>query len=233
MAVGMGKMFGFQFLENFQFPYVARSIRDFWRRWHISLSTWFRDYLYIPLGGNRASEGRTHLNLVIVFFVCGLWHGASWAFAVWGLYHGCFLVLERTRLGRLQEKLPGSLQHAYTILVVMMGWVLFRAETLASAGQYLLVMGGMGQPVASRLIFEFGTNQVFCAIILGIVFSGPSWSGLKRRGSRLIQGSPLGFRPALQAFGATADIALNATLLLVSVVWLAGGTYNPFIYFRF
>jgi alginate O-acetyltransferase complex protein AlgI len=133
----------------------------------------------------------------------------------------------------LQEKLPGSLQHAYTILVVMMGWVLFRAETLASAGQYLLVMGGMGQPVASRLIFEFGTNQVFCAIILGIVFSGPSWSGLKRWGSRLIQGSPLGFRPALQAFGATADIALNATLLLVSVVWLAGGTYNPFIYFRF
>src|SRR5262249_44045038 len=122
MAVGMGKMFGFEFIENFRFPYISQSIRGFLRRWHISLSSWFRDYLYIPLGGNRVSEPRTYLNLLIVFFLCGLWHGASWMFVAWGLYHGIFLVLERTRFGVAIDKCPRPLRHAYALLVVMMGW---------------------------------------------------------------------------------------------------------------
>ena len=164
MAVGMGKMFGFTFMENFNFPYVAQSIRDFWRRWHISLSTWFRDYLYLPLGGNRVSEARTYLNLIVVFFLCGLWHGASLTFVVWGLYHGFFLVLERTRFGKMLAKLPQSLRHLYTILVVMMGWVIFRADTFKAAGNYFTVLFGLGHaPFAQPLPFYL-TNEVLWAV---------------------------------------------------------------------
>src|SRR6476661_1478866 len=111
MAIGLGKMFGFRFPENFNYPYISQSIKDFWRRWHISLSSWFRDYLYIPLGGNRCSEKRGYSNLLIVFFLCGLWHGASWTFVIWGLYHGFFLVLERLRFGQVQESLWRPLRH--------------------------------------------------------------------------------------------------------------------------
>jgi alginate O-acetyltransferase complex protein AlgI len=143
MAVGLGKMFGFQFLENFDFPYISQSIKEFWRRWHISLSTWFRDYLYFPLGGNRRGEWRTCLNLVIVFFLCGLWHGASWTFVVWGLYHGFFLVLERTRFGGWVAGMPRLLRHGYALVVVMAGWVLFRADTFGHAITFLANMAGV------------------------------------------------------------------------------------------
>ena len=129
MAVGLGKMFGFEFMENFNYPYISQSIREFWRRWHISLSSWFRDYLYIPLGGNRCSETRNHLNLLIVFFLCGLWHGASWTFVIWGLYHGFFIVLEHAGLGRVLDRQARPLRHSYALLVVLVGWVIFRAPT--------------------------------------------------------------------------------------------------------
>jgi alginate O-acetyltransferase complex protein AlgI len=145
MAVGMGKMFGFEFLENFRYPYTAQSLRDFWRRWHISLSTWFRDYLYYPLGGNRGSAVRTGLNLGLVFFLCGLWHGAAWTFVIWGLYHGLFLVLERTRLGSFLERLPRLFRHGYALLVVGIGWVFFRAENVSAAGHYLYALAGLGR----------------------------------------------------------------------------------------
>src|SRR5262249_41364545 len=140
MAIGMGHMFGFHLRENFRYPYAATSITDFWRRWHMSLSSWFRDYLYIPLGGNRAPRMRVYLNLIVVFLLCGLWHGASWNFVMWGLFHGLFLVIERVqaRLGTLRALAP--LKHAYTIVVVMVGWVLFRSDTMASAGTYLATM---------------------------------------------------------------------------------------------
>ena len=142
MAIGLGKMFGFAFMENFDFPYVAQSVRDFWRCWHISLSSWFRDYVYIPLGGNRVSAVRNHLNLLVVFFLCGLWHGANWTFVAWGLYHGLFLVLERTRWGGVVNQAPRPLRHAYTLLVVLFGWVLFRADSFTAATHYLAAMFG-------------------------------------------------------------------------------------------
>jgi alginate O-acetyltransferase complex protein AlgI len=233
MAVGMGKMFGFEFLENFQFPYTAQSIRDFWRRWHISLATWFRDYLYIPLGGNRVSEVRTCFNLMAVFFLCGLWHGASLTFVVWGLYHGLFLVLERTGFGKLQSKLPQLLRHLYTIFVVMMGWVIFRANTFAAAGNFFHALFGLGHEPFAQALACYTTNQVIWAIGFGILFSGPMWNLLRTTCARLGQAAPTTCRPIVLIFGSVLEIILIIALLLISSAWLASGTYNPFIYYRF
>jgi alginate O-acetyltransferase complex protein AlgI len=177
MAVGLGKMFGFEFIENFNFPYTAQSIKDFWRRWHISLSSWFRDYLYIPLGGNRCSGWRNHLNLMIVFFLCGLWHGASWTFVIWGLYHGAFLLIERTRFGDWLERLPRPLRHIYTLLVVMIGWVLFRTETFAQATSVLASMAGLSTGVDPNQKFaRYWNSELMWSIVFGIIFSMPAWS---------------------------------------------------------
>jgi alginate O-acetyltransferase complex protein AlgI len=234
MAVGLGKMFGFQFLENFDFPYISQSIKEFWRRWHISLSSWFRDYLYIPLGGNRCSERRNYLNLVLVFFLCGLWHGASWTFVIWGLYHGIFLVLERTGFGSAQERLWRPLRHAYALLVVMAGWVLFRAETVSQAATFLQnmagfsTMGAVGQPLG-----RYANHQVLVSIGLGFIFATPFWPWVRNLASRIAQGTQGGFQVAAQAGGLMLETVVLVTLLLVSAAWLAGGTYNPFIYYRF
>lgn len=233
MAIGMGKMFGFAFMENFNFPYLAQSIRDFWRRWHISLSTWFRDYLYFPLGGNRVSEGRTHLNLLLVFFLCGLWHGASLTFVVWGLYHGFFLVLERTRFGKMQEKLPRPFRHFYTMLVVMLGWVIFRANTFTAAGIYFDALFFPNRLPAAQPFARYVTNEAVWAIVLGVLFSGPLWHWIQTSQAKLEQALPAADRPVVQAPWAVLEILLVIILLLASAAWLAGGTYNPFIYFRF
>ena len=235
MAVGMGKMFGFEFLENFQFPYTAQSIRDFCGRWHISLTTWFRDYLYIPLGGNRVSQGRTCLHLIVVFFLCGLWHGASMTFVVWGLYHGFFLALERTRLGTWQAKLPKSLRHLYTILVVVMGWVIFRANTFTAAGHFFLALFGLSPvPAFAGTNGRYNmTNQDVWAIAFGILFSGPLWNWTLTLCAKLGQMSPPACRPVVRAFGSALEIVLIVALMLIISVNLAGNTYNPFIYFRF
>lgn len=234
MAVGLGKMFGFVFLENFNFPYIAQSVQDFWRRWHISLSTWFRDYLYIPLGGNRCSEPRNYFNLVIVFFLCGLWHGASWTFVLWGLYHGIFLVLERTRFGGLTNRMPRPFRHLYALLVVLFGWVLFRAETFPQALSFLTTMLGLSHstPLAQPLA-RFFSHQVGWAIGIGIVFSTPVWPALKNRFAKL---GGAGVEPARLgglATGLVLELILLVALLIISAAWLAGGTYNPFIYYRF
>ncbi len=140
MAVGLGRMFGFQFPENFNYPYISRSIQEFWRRWHITLSTWFRDYLYIPLGGSRQGAVKTYRNLVVVFLLCGLWHGASWNFVVWGALHGVFLALERRVLKRVLQSVPRLFCHVYTLLVVLVAWVFFRVERLPDALAYLQTM---------------------------------------------------------------------------------------------
>ena len=141
MAIGLGKMFGFEFMENFNLPYISESITEFWRRWHISLSTWFKEYLYIPLGGNRKGKIRTYINLLIVFFATGIWHGASWNFVVWGLFNGFFLVIERIKLKELLDKNKLKfINHIYALLVIIFGWVLFRADTLKSALQYMKIM---------------------------------------------------------------------------------------------
>ena len=151
MAIGLGRMFGFRFPENFRWPYIAETVQGFWRRWHMSLSTWFRDYLYVPLGGNRHSAARVYVNLVIVFFLCGLWHGASWNFVIWGLFHGAFLVVERLGLAGRVMRLWRPLRHAYVLLVVMIGWVFFRADTLPAAIGFLKAMGGTAGEHARHL----------------------------------------------------------------------------------
>jgi alginate O-acetyltransferase complex protein AlgI len=229
MAVGLGKMFGFKFLENFNFPYTAQSIRDFWRRWHISLSSWFRDYLYIPLGGNRVSEARNHLNLLIVFFLCGLWHGANWTFVVWGLYHGLFLVLERTRFGAWQDKFPRPARHLYTILIVMIGWVLFRADTFTAAEHYLFALFGLGHATAAQPLARYLTNEAIWALALGVPFCAPLWGWIKSTSARLGQATPASCRTGVQILGAVLEVVLVMGLLLVSAIWLAGGTYRLFI----
>src|SRR6202008_2450791 len=143
MAIGLARALGLHFPRNFDYPYLSRSITEFWRRWHITLSQWFRDYVYIPLGGNRAGALKTYRNLVIVFFLCGLWHGAAWTFVIWGLFHGSFLVMEGVGLaGAIRRRCP-PVRHAYLLLVVMTGWVFFRAETLTGAIAFLKAMAGV------------------------------------------------------------------------------------------
>ena len=227
MAIGLGRMFGFDFPENFDYPYIARSIQDFWRRWHISLSTWFRDYLYIPLGGSRGSAPRTYANLVTVFFLCGLWHGAAWTFVVWGLFHGAFLVVERAGLDRILRRAPVVLRHAYTLLVVVVGWVLFRAETLPHAGGYLAALVGLGEGDAVRYpLMRFVTSHVAVMTAVGVAFSAPLLPAMRRRCSEHRS------RAAIAAVD-FAELTGLAVLMALVTVHLASGAHNPFIYFRF
>jgi alginate O-acetyltransferase complex protein AlgI len=224
MAIGLGKMLGFNFKENFNYPYISNSIQDFWRRWHISLSTWFRDYLYIPLGGNRKGLGRTYANLIFVFFVTGLWHGASWNFIFWGLFHGSFLILERSMILNT-KKWPKALQHVYVLIVVVVGWVFFRAETLTEAFAYLKTMiGAAGGNDTTALIYV--NPYVICILIMAIVFSMPmrNWTNefLGKTSSLWIKN---GYRIGIYSF--------YIMLLTLSVIELAQSSYNPFIYFRF
>ncbi len=236
MAVGLGKMFGFTFLENFNFPYIAQSLQDFWRRWHISLSTWFRDYLYIPLGGNRVSGLRTYLNLVTVFFLCGLWHGASLSFAIWGLYHGAFLVLERTRFGRLLPVLPQTLRHLYALLVIMIGWVFFRADSLPHARYFLAAMVGLAKTTPRYMIDDYATFlsvPVLLALVIGMLFSTPLSHYFATRWKGFEMSLPRRFAGAVQWFSSAVEISALVFLLLAAGMQLAANTYNPFIYYRF
>jgi alginate O-acetyltransferase complex protein AlgI len=226
MAIGMGRMLGFHFPENFCHPYAARSIQDFWRRWHISLSTWFRDYLYIPLGGSRGTPAQTYRNLLLVFLLCGLWHGAGWTFIAWGLWHGMFLVLERLGLGRQLERRWGVVGHAYALVVVMFGWVLFRAENLAQAGTFFRAMCGFGTTLGhtSGLL----TNDTKLALVLGLVLAMPLAAAWQRlAGQRTLQG------PALELALQVVRTVGTSAVFILAAMWLASGTYNPFIYFRF
>lgn len=227
MAVGLGRMFGFRFPENFRWPYIAQTVQEFWRRWHMSLSSWFRDYLYVPLGGNRGSGARTYRNLVTVFFLCGLWHGASWNFVIWGLFHGAFLVVERLGLARLVLRAPPIIRHVYLMLVVMIGWVFFRADTLAEAAGYLAAMSGLAPaPDPTPLSLEFHlTPELWLALAAGVAGSAPIFPAVTRwAAARSTGGSSL----ALAAQRAALVVVFAACLVQV-----AAGTYNPFIYFRF
>jgi alginate O-acetyltransferase complex protein AlgI len=221
MAIGLGRMFGFTFPENFRWPYVAESVQDFWRRWHISLSTWFRDYVYVPLGGSRRSAPRTYVNLVIVFFLCGLWHGASWTFVVWGLFHGLFLAVERLGLAAALRRIARPLRHVYLLTVVMTGWVFFRAETLAGAVSMLRAMAGFGVTAPAALAAGwYLTPDVILTLVAGIVGSTP-WLPTLARG-----------RDDWWVMDAAGAAAL-VLLLAASMTHIAARAYNPFIYFRF
>ncbi len=227
MAIGLGRMLGFEFLENFNYPYIARSIQAFWRRWHISLSTWFRDYLYIPLGGSRKSNGQTIFNLITVFFLCGLWHGASWTFVVWGLFHGFFIVIERVGLEKWLKRLPRVLQHIYTLSVVMTGWLLFTSESLSKTALFFKALWGFAPSHAPLFAQEYFSTDIRLAILCGTLFSAPLLPWIQRN---VAKGSNI------KGIAITCDILKVAGLtliLLFSTLSLAAGTHNPFIYFRF
>jgi alginate O-acetyltransferase complex protein AlgI len=229
MAIGLGRMFGFHFPENFNYPYIATSVQEFWRRWHMSLSAWFRDYVYIPLGGNRTSMGRLYFNLVLVFFLCGLWHGANWTFVIWGLFHGAFLVLERIGLAGGIASLPRALRHVYLLLIVMVGWVFFRAETPGAAAAVLQAMAGAGTALPTPYTPSwYLTPQVILALVSGSIGATPVLGMLGRRRERLAESAP--GRAAAWEFAATAALI---AVLVGAIAQSAGTTYNPFIYFRF
>jgi alginate O-acetyltransferase complex protein AlgI len=239
MAIGLGRMFGFRFPENFRWPYIATSVQGFWRRWHMSLSTWFRDYLYIPLGGNRVSVGRQYRNLVTVFFLCGLWHGASWNFVIWGLWHGAFLVIERVAAFRNPQSSIRNVTpviswpiwpHLYTLLVVMIGWVFFRAETLTGAVAYLKALAGLTAAAPSPYTVQwYLTPELWLALLAGALGSTPWVPALA---DRLSRSTAPGVARGASLAGVAAVFALVA-ILLASVMQMAARTYNPFIYFRF
>ena len=231
MAIGLGRMFGFEFRENFQWPYGSTSIREFWRRWHISLSSWFRDYLYLPLGGNRRGPWITYRNLLIVFLLCGLWHGASWTFVVWGLYHGIFLMLERARWGYWLDRMPRPLRHVYVMLTVMIGWLFFRADSMNQAVSWLMIMMGLqtGQGVVMDLTYYFDA-WFWIIFAAGVVGSTPIISALARRWAALEATEEGTFRGVMLALIPRMSLML---ISLMAYMTLLGQGYNPFIYFRF
>lgn len=222
MAVGLGKMFGFEFCMNFNYPYIAKSITEFWRRWHISLSSWFRDYVYIPLGGNRVSKSRHIFNLMVVWFLTGLWHGAAWNFVAWGLYYGIILIIEKYILSPVLDKLPSVVRHIYSIVLVVIGWVLFFSPSLGGAARYLGMMFGAGaHGVADRESLYLLTTNLVLWIIL-IIGSTPltdvRYQHMLRRkkwNTTLLNG------------------IVYAVLFILCIAYLVTETYNPFLYFRF
>ena len=221
MAVGLGVMVGFALPRNFRIPYAATSITDFWRRWHMSLSAFLRDYLYIPLGGNRRGELRTYFNLAAVFLLCGLWHGASWNFVIWGAHHGVFLMIERAFLGRWLARLPGAVGHLYTVLVVLTGLVWFRADSIPAALDMFAGLAGLNGFNRASMALGFGlTPLASVMLVVGGLIAFFKWPRLKL--------------PSGQAsLARVADFAFVAVLMLASVAWLGGTNATPFLYYRF
>ena len=224
MAIGIGRMIGFRFPENFNNPYISRSITDFWRRWHMTLGLWMRNYLYIPLGGNRVSAGRLYFNLWLVFLLSGLWHGASWNFILWGAWHGVFLVLERLFLLKLTERLGKYVQIIITMFVVILGWVMFRVEHITPAWNFIKAMFGAGSGEVSVLP-ETEWNVTF---VIALLFS---FFVLVRRGQQT-QDRIFGYE-SLRVRGHITMTAVALVLFIISLSYITGSSFNPFIYFRF
>ncbi|OHW61820.1 peptidoglycan O-acetyltransferase [Andreesenia angusta] len=227
MAIGLGRMFGFEFLENFNYPYISKSVTEFWRRWHISLSTWFRDYVYIPLGGNKVSKVKHLRNIFAVWMLTGLWHGASWNFVSWGLYFGVILVVEKFFIGERIGKLWAPLRHIYTMTLVVVGWIMFRSETLGYAGEYLAVMfGASHQELLSDQAMYYLTEYRM-EFLLAIVASTPIYRSIKEKLSTFQTGS---WVERVEAF---ASPIVLSSMFLLCIMNLVNSTFNPFIYFRF
>ncbi|MGN1089875.1 MAG: MBOAT family O-acyltransferase, partial [Huintestinicola sp.] len=221
MATGLGRMMGFEFPINFDHPYVSRSVSEFWRRWHITLGSWFRSYVYIPLGGNRCGTAKTLRNLIIVWALTGLWHGASWNFVLWGLYFGLLIILERLFLGKILEKLPSAISMLYTFLAAVFGWVLFDTDTLSDAGRFFSAMfGGGGSAVDSTAKYLFTSNCMIFAVCI-LIAGGVGDYIIKKAMERNKRGAMI-----------TGSV-LKIAGLLVCTAYLVGATYNPFLYFRF
>ncbi len=224
MAIGLGHMFGFRFLENFNYPYQAKSVTEFWHRWHISLGTWFREYVYIPLGGNRVSRARFIRNIMIVWMLTGIWHGADWNFVLWGIYYGVLLLVEKLFLKKYLEKTPGWLQHVYTMFTVMIGWFIFTWNENESGFAYLKAMFGMGGGFADRgTVYLLYTNAILLVmLILGSTDLPARLAGLCR--------ARIAGRDTLTTV--VRCVFLTAVFLL-STAYLVNASYNPFLYFRF
>ena len=250
MAIGLGKMFGFEFLPNFNYPYIANSIRDFWRRWHISLSTWFRDYVYIPLGGSRKGKWRTYRNILIVWTLTGFWHGASWTFMAWGFYYGFIILIEHIGWGNILEKAWRPLQHLYVLVTVMIGWVFFRADNFSYSFEYIQTMFGLnGKALVdpSALLYMHDHLYLF---ILAAIFSMPIYPWILNRiqafekddsskttteslhteKTRTVRGN---FAKVFATLHYSLSPFVFIALLILSMMFLVNSTYNPFIYFRF
>lgn len=223
MAIGLGRMFGFHFKENFRYPYISKSVTEFWRRWHISLSSFFRDYVYIPLGGNRKHQ---YLNLAVVWFLTGLWHGASWNFILWGVYYGLFIACERLFLGKFIAKLPALFQHIYLLLVVLVGWMLFYFTDFSRLGTFLSVMFGLNGNAVwnSNFPVMFFNNIIFLAVAL--LFCMPVVTWAKKFVIRYLKGSAAKLAMLCQ-------LPMNVALLILCTSQLVGETYNAFLYYRF
>lgn len=222
MAIGLGRVFGFDFPENFRYPYAARSIREFWRRWHMTLSSFFRDYVYIPLGGNRK---RWAVNMLVVWLLTGLWHGASWNFVLWGLYYFVFLMLEKLYLGTVLEKIPKVFQHIYTVIVVLIGWVFFYFEDLTSIKAFFLAAcgaNGFSDATQSTVAVNY-----IAVLLVGAVFACPLLPSLQAFAVRLTE------KKIGRFFVQTVCILFVLSAVLVTTAALVGTSYNPFLYFRF
>ena len=219
MAVGLGRMLGFEFMRNFNYPYISKSLTEFWRRWHISLGSWFREYMYIPLGGNRVSKPRLFFNLLIVWAATGIWHGASWNFLIWGLYFAVLLILEKAVLAKVLEKLPAALCHIYTLFLVLVSWAIFAVEDFGHMGAYLGAMFGMAPGGLTNDNVGYYFSSYLPMLIIAAVASTPLaakvWSKLPEKAVKLVL-------PVLLLAG-----------LIFSTAYLVDATYNPFLYFRF
>jgi len=224
MAIGLGRMFGFNLLENFNFPYISRSIQEFWRRWHISLSTWFRDYVYIPLGGNRNGPYKTYSNLLIVFLLTGFWHGATWSFVIWGLFHGLFLIIERLGFNKILERLPKVISWSYTIIIVLISWVLFRIENLSDALIYISKLFDFGTP-SDVDIMSYLNNERILILLLAVLFSLPIVNWIKSFFKKPHPTLLISYQVGLQA--------ILIVMFFFTIIYTNSSSYNPFIYFKF
>ena len=222
MAIGLGKMFGFEFIKNFDYPYISKSVTEFWRRWHISLGTWFREYVYIPLGGNRVSKAKHIRNILIVWMLTGFWHGAAWNFMLWGLYYGLLLLAEKLFLAPKLEKLPAKAQQAYCFILVLFGWVLFFSPTLKDAFVYIGNMFGIGGSgfIDSTGLYYLAQNLIL--LVICALCSTP-WLWKKFRRFTLQKGK----------YPSVAAAVIYTAIFIFSIAYLVNATYNPFLYFRF
>ena len=232
MAIGLGKMFGFSFPENFDYPYLSKSITEFWRRWHISLGTWFRDYVYIPLGGSRCGIAKQLRNIAVVWLLTGFWHGASWNFLLWGAYYGLLLVLEKCVWGKLLKRAPAVLQHFYTLFLTLIGWVLFAFDDLSEGLHFLGTMFGIRAPFFADHAAYYGLSYL-PLLLLCVLASAPIGKTLREKVLRSFSASRFSANSILSGCLCAGEGLSLFLLLGLSMLFLISGSYNPFLYFRF